>query len=849
MGSKRDHLAVARRGAEKVRSPRALATTSIVLALALAAGAGCSAGTRGAAAGGGLFSSPDSGGNAPPGPGGAVVAELELEAPTQSPFVLRGTVPLPPRTYPRPDGMTPLAVRNIDGNVVPTQLEIVSRYAAGSEGADVVEVLARVDLPPGTAPGQRVRYQVVEYSHPSGPLPIEPELVKFLMSRGNALLVAEDVFGNRYELDLFENLRAFSSHPRSRLLRKGPAAVQVRTYGVLRPTGPKLGAPDGALPHFLGVHAYLTAWADTRALSLDLRVHNGFDGHDKTDAADDPLGKVYFRWLELWLPVGWSGVQDVNDLCAGKPYRDGGWMRHPLIAPRSDGRMHVMPHQSSFNRRLGLAHTADVPLALHLAYDEGLAFCRRGTAPGGSELWSWWNPQTARYFPQRHVLPDLSFQGSQALENGLAGMYWMARTALETGQPGNYAVPSGALGWAHPWGVSYGGMTGAVEINLYDGLQLAEVGTNKGWKSMQWTHRMNTDRQPFSLYNRDGEPSSIEDWVQQGSFPYVDMNFWMNLVNGPDPFGFGNAPAYQVQHVAASGLQPGYEQALSGYMPHDFQHYVRYTRTPKALAWLGNDALSKDDLRQAAEIARMSMHEYPNSGGKWHTGAALFGLKQLVAANPGKGLYWGRGEAWSLDAVVAAFALGDPSYRGRALPWLRTCADLLAQGQVNCSGFLMTLHVPGWLTGEYLMRSQPEHTIIEHSLVGLLETVFRGADLGRTEQTRQVLADATRTVIGPISWSTSMQAPWFLAATAPLDLSQPSFCEGPPPGGVGNGPDGFFSWASFGYGYELSGDWEFLDKATAMSGGGNLLSNLIYVLNKGYTNVETAAALLALLQG
>ena len=38
--------------------------------------------------------------------GGAVVALLELEAPTQSPFVLRGTIPVPPRTWPRPDAVT-----------------------------------------------------------------------------------------------------------------------------------------------------------------------------------------------------------------------------------------------------------------------------------------------------------------------------------------------------------------------------------------------------------------------------------------------------------------------------------------------------------------------------------------------------------------------------------------------------------------------------------------------------------------------------------------------------------------------------------------------------------------------
>src|SRR5688572_365269 len=376
-------------------------------ALALALAAGCSSSVNSSSGETGLFTGPGDSGNFPPAPGGAVVAELELDAPTRSPFVLRGTIPLPPDTYPRPDGLTPFAVRNVDGNVVPTQMEIVSRYAADSAGADVVEVLARVDLPLGTPPGTRVRYQVVDYPHPRTPLPIDGELVKFLMTPGNVLLVAEDVFGNRYELDLLGKMRGYAKNPSSKLLRHGPSAVQVRTYGTLLPKSKLIGAPQGALPHLLGAHAYATVWSETRAVSLDLRLHNGFDGGNKQDVSDDPLGDVYLRWLELWVPVGWTAVQDVEDIASSKAYRDGNWMRMPLIAPRSDGKMHFIPHQAQLNRRLALSHTQDTDLALHLAYDEGLSFCRRGAAPDGAELWSWWNRDTARYFPQRHVLPDL----------------------------------------------------------------------------------------------------------------------------------------------------------------------------------------------------------------------------------------------------------------------------------------------------------------------------------------------------------------------------------------------------------------------------------------------------------
>jgi len=508
----------------------------------------------------------------------------------------------------------------------------------------------------------------------------------------------------------------------------------------------------------------------------------------------------------------------------------------------------VMPHQAHMQRRLTIARKDDLAIARQVVDAAGLAFCRRGQAPTGADLWSWWNPLTARYFPQKHVLPDLSFLDYQVLEGELIDTYWMARTALETGSSGNYAVPAKALGWAHPWGISYGGMTGAVEINMYDGVQLAEVGSREGWLGVLLTHRMNADRQPFALYNLDGEPSSIEDWVKQGSFPHVDMNFWMTLLSGEDPFGFKDAPKFQVQYVKDNDLRPPYEGELANYLPHDFQHLVRYTRSPKVLAWLGNDALAKDDLRHAAEIVRMSMHEYPDGYGKWHSGATLFGLTKQVANYPSSGIPWGRGDGWSLDAVVAAHATGDSGYRGEVDHWLRLCADLVAQGQIPCSGFIMAAEVPQWLTGNYRMRSQPEHSIIEHTLWGLLESTFRGADPGRTDQTRQVIEDATRTVIGHIGWSGVLKAPWFIASTAPLDKSQLPFCDQPPPDGAGSGGDTFFSWASFGYGWELTGDPQFLEKATAMSGGSDPLSGLLYRLKNGNTNLESAAAVLAALQ-
>src|SRR5262245_32468249 len=218
------------------------------LALAVALSAACAGGGGGGGGSGGsggdptaYFTSPGSGGGSS-STGGSVVALIELEAPQASPFVVHATVPVPPGTFPRSDGKLPLAIRNADGFVVPTQMQIVSRYPSDDDGADVVEVLGRVDLPAGITPGERVHYEVVQHTHATGLLPLQQDLVDFLMEPGHALLVAEDVFGNRYQLDLLESISHPELHPRLEVLRKGQAAVQFRTYDVMKPTGSSLGA-------------------------------------------------------------------------------------------------------------------------------------------------------------------------------------------------------------------------------------------------------------------------------------------------------------------------------------------------------------------------------------------------------------------------------------------------------------------------------------------------------------------------------------------------------------------------------------------------------------------------------
>ena len=86
---------------------------------------------------------------------------LRVEAPKVQSFVLHGTLPVRAGTFPRADGKLPFQVRDSDGTLVPTQVQTVSRFASTKSGADVVEVVARVQAPAGAQPGTPLAYQVV----------------------------------------------------------------------------------------------------------------------------------------------------------------------------------------------------------------------------------------------------------------------------------------------------------------------------------------------------------------------------------------------------------------------------------------------------------------------------------------------------------------------------------------------------------------------------------------------------------------------------------------------------------------------------------------------------------------
>lgn len=809
---------------------------------AAAALAGACAPGAGTATGFGTTNTPVNG-NAP------VVAVMETEAPARADFILRGTVPVPPGTLVPGDPNVPFSVLDYDGTAAPTQVEKVTSYPKWSDGADVVEVLARVKTPPGTAAGTRIQYQVVQNPHKKGNLKVQLDTLLLMSAPGNMLLVAHDVFGNRYTADIFGNGRIEYGKGQANTYRDGDVALQILTHATMTPDDPtQVGKWGGPLKHFLGAHAYHTVWRDEQVVSLDLRIHNAHSGLDKNDPDDDPLGDVYFKDIELWLKPGWKMFQENPDPALGQPYTSQGWTVYPLVAARADGKMHYMPQQAMFNRRLVLAKNGQESVGQAMVDEEGRAFCRSGSSPTGGQLWSWWNPKTARYFPARHRLPELDFLGLSAMLQKDKQNLTSLRNVVATGGTSNFPTSNPVMGWAHPWGAAYGGMTGGSEIYQYDGITTAYAASLDGYRYMQLTHRMYSCRMPDNLFNGDGEPTRLADWLVQGSNgPYIPMAFFQKLIGSNDPFGFNKADKSQVNHVQAQGLQPPYESQLANFMPVDFQHYARYTRTAKALVWLGNDALAKDDIRMHAEIFRLSYTMAANSPSGWAVSGGMLDDSQFVSANPGKGFGFGRGEGWGIDCMNAAYSISDKAWRQEARPWFQNVTDLVSSGQASCSGFVQGIISSKMLGGKYRVRQSIEQGITDNALRGVVESVFRGVDTGRTSQTEYVLQQSYYAMIGPMAWNKSMKGPNNYLAIGPKNPSQGVFCGSIPSDGAANGIDFTQAYSSMAYGYELTGDAQFITKAKEMVGATSM--SLEQKLESGYYNwLENKTALLALSQ-
>jgi len=672
-----------------------------------------------------------------------VVARLQLSAPRAERFVLHGTLPVPRDLGETREGRTPLALveRRSEMAPIPAQVSVVSRYPTGEP--DVVQVAALVERPEGRARGDRLSFDVLRGSFPTAPAPASPAVTQelFDLAAGPPILLrTRDVYGNVYELDL----RGDRSRPgfgSLLTLKSGAALRQRRAYSTLVPSE-RSGGGD-PLPHLMGVHAYFTEYAGDSRVSLDLRVNNGATpGSRPATPEEEPAGIVYWDALELVLPPGWRARPLVDDPFLGEPRLEEDRWVVPLVRAHDGGELHMMGPQMQFARRLTLVPD-DHPGGGHAAL-EGLAFCVEG-----GDLWSWWNPRTARYFPQRTLIANWGpfrrgpLRGTRALEARVMERRNRVREALETGSS-RTLISGPLLGWAHPLGVAYQGMTGGWATYFIEGQRVAAAASAAGVEALMLEHRMTLCRQAEAQWNRFGEAVGVELWLDSdGRIPF---DFRTNGRMVPPCFRLplfgGTGVSRQVHEVHQAKKRPPYDKGsphrrdgrLSGrdddlhsWMPNDGQHMVRVTRLTKALVWLADDPLARDDLRLSGELFHLMLHEHEHVEASWSKGVTLRQRENLAAAYPHHGLPMGRDEAWGIDSMCAAYSVADEDWRARHRDWYSRVARLLVDGAMP-SGLIERVNIPKILAGRYDGAQAFECMFLLHAQRCLIESVLRGTD-------------------------------------------------------------------------------------------------------------------------
>lgn len=776
-----------------------------------------------------------------------LVGRFDLAAPAISPLLMHGTLPIPKGVYPRADGRSPFLIESHGPGrpLVAAQVAIVSRYPTGE--ADVVELTAPVELDPAERPGTRVPLNV--YLDPRGVAiagaPKLSERVADLFSPKHKFRVGlrtRDVYGNRYWADLSGDpqWKGFGSE---RTLESGPHSRTRRLYSTLVPVVSP--AAEGApLPHLMGVHAYVTERAIDSLVRLDLRINNGAtSGIQPEHANESVLGIVYWRELELVVPQGWNVVPEVRDPFFGDPYDEGEVRVFPIVKPLPDGKLHMMGPQAQFERRLAIVPPGEESRAREAHANAGLAFCVRGQG-----FWSWFDPATARYFPRRDLLASVDFvkrakkSGKAAVRTQDASDLASLREALGTGTKKGWYVESNVIGWAHPWFVKEQGSPGGEAISTFEGHLSAAAGSRDGYTYLSLLHRMNVSRQPEAAYDKHGDVVGYHRWLDsEGRIPF-DFRTNGGVVMAPFrlPMNWGAPCSEQVREVVQRGLRPHYDTGtpyekngnlpdtsanILAWRPHDDQHMVRYTKNTKALVWLGNDAMAKDDLRLSAELYRLMRHESPHIPASWSTGVTLRELEKLAAAHPHEGVGVGREDGWGIDAMCAAYSVADDAWRAANRRWFDRMSQLLADCQLP-NGFFQRFRNERVLGHQrYAVAQTSEHFFLIHALRCMCESVYRGVDDERRKQLEGIALTAIDWLMWGPPWAKQLSS-WQPAPPAPPlywqgprigiaiapdhEYKSPPFSKDPrgpnylPPDGLGGGVEFYHPWCALTWAQEIT---------------------------------------------
>jgi len=714
-------------------------------------------------------------------------ATLITTVPNLPKFILRGVVPLPRGyTFGGPGQDCPFTIKHplLDENC-PTQWQPVSYYPsevgqdAEVASAEILAVIDRDDLPPGVRAFFQLHEEASAWSYP------EPATEAILMTqmKDAVRLRATDFFGNVYEASLSRNMFAQvpggpSGLPTgpgtildTRTHRMGCAMGTVETHGWLDKKGP--GTAE-ALPWFLGWQAFFSVRTGSDVVELALNVHNAFSPPKNLS---DPAGHMYFKELSLVVPKGWAIMSEWPEPSMGSPKPDDNDAFYviPLVAANEDGTMHMMAQQAEREWRLVLFEEGNQSNAQEVLNQYGWAVPAHDTAEAGLENpWCWQNEETGNYQAQRFPVPSLDPQA--CLERTLVE-YSKIRAALASRTAVQYpdAKP---YGYFHPYGVSYGGMTGGSEIFPFDGLVELTAGSVEGLLYTRALHFMYSCRQQGMIYNIKGKPTRFEDYLKDGTCDWHYLNAkWYPGYDGD--YDFLNAVSTHRPAIEAAGQLPVYEPQVtreygsysSYYQPQDFQHYVRRTRSCRTLAWLDNDPLAKRKLEMLAEIGLMWYHDMPSN-----SAAGVFGHLSTEITDGGDGMTIpeGRGAAWVMDTAAAAYAVGEKSWRDRAVvrSWFEAVTFVLRSSLTPagiCQGYrkgkMVTMHP---FLGQYVVCHPFEQGLLAHGMQAILKSVcegLEGAEEGLCREFLQIQADG----LARYMWRDGTGGAWTKMAVGPLD--------------------------------------------------------------------------------
>jgi len=501
-----------------------------------------------------------------------------------------------------------------DGRALATQATVVTR--GPQDEARMVEIMALAQTNAGTQ-----EFGLVAGASIPGPA---------VSTDVDLKLRAVDHAGTTY----------VSTDATSVMTRSGPVAMTEERRGYLR---------SQAGDALLGFIIAETQIAGEDFTLCELVVHNG----------PVPVqGDSYFTDLRLIdIPAG----QVVAHLLP-HPWAD---PNGALIKANVDGTMHVMLQKQCTEFRFVVYEPQDSARALSALRMDGFGVC----VPGKG-LWSPQNPNTPWYFPQAMPMPtyvagmnldaypyEMTVVGMRnALANG---------TSLPAGGGGN----SGAAGPYHPWGSSYGGVTGGIGIWQYDGLGVLLTGRADKLHEVMAYHRTITDRHRTGIFDMQGGVQRAEQLApgwKLSAYPGVMWNGKEGQLN------WKAASQWRRDQVEALGLRPSYESYLASYEPLDFQHHGRKTAASCSLVWLCNDSIGRWSLEVEAEQARMYSYET----GEGELAAALAKSAQF----PGKGAFGGRDAGWVRFAVAAWYQV-TPN-RDRLKPWMEANITVLERSQL-----------------------------------------------------------------------------------------------------------------------------------------------------------------------